>query len=78
MKKVNNWGYFILGFLVAWYGYFLIAMTFIGIFGVIINEHVKFITLITSTETIQSVLMSILLIISGDYLSTNSIDKEEV
>lgn len=78
MKKVNNWANFILGLLATWYGYFLIIMIFLGMFGAMTNEYIKFTTFITSTETMQQVLMTILLIISGDYLTTSSIDKEEV
>ena len=78
MKKVNNWAHLILGLLATWYGYFLILMIIIGMISVMTNEYIKFTTFITSTETMQQVLMTILLIISGDYLTTNSIGKEEV
>ena len=78
MKNVNNWAHLILGFLATIYGYFLILMILMGIFSVMTNEYIKFTTFITSTETIQHVLMTILLIISGDYLMAISIDKEAV
>ena len=78
MKKVNNWINFILGLLANWYGYFLLLMIFIGMFGAMTNEYIKFSLYITSTETIQLILMAILLVIAGDYLTTNSVDKEEV
>jgi len=74
MKKINNWTNFILGLLANWYGYFLLLMIFIGMFT---NKYIKFISYITATGTIQLILMALLLVIAGDYLTTNSIDKEE-
>ena len=78
MKNVNSWVNLILGFLATWYGYFLSVMILLGMFGAITSKYIKFTTFITSTETMQQILITILLVIAGDYLTTNAIDKEEV
>ena len=78
MKNVNSWVNLILGFLATWYGYFLSVMILLRMFGAVTSEYIKFSTFITSSETMQQILITVLLIISGDYLTTNAIDKEEV
>jgi len=50
----------------------------IGILGAAVNKNIKFSSYIISTETMQMIVMAIILIIAGDYLQSNSVNKEEV
>ena len=77
MKKVDNWVNLILGLLINFYGLFLMLMILIGTIDVILDERIKFITYIISDNTMQSILIATLLIISGNYLMNNSINKDE-
>jgi len=77
MRKVNNWLEFLLGVIVYIYGLGLMLVIVVGMFG-ILSSNISFFTFITSLNTMQTVLISILLMISGDYLVKNSSDEEEV
>ena len=72
MKK-KDWPYLILGIFVNIYGWIVMVGLILGI--TIAASKGKTISLAFSDNTIQSILMAVLLIICGKYLIDNSIDK---